>query len=70
MPSLRTIFFILILIAVIMFFRPQIMGWVSTWRHETRPVQKSSDAAMKDFQDHDIYKREKKIEGMAEDLAK
>lgn len=68
MPSLRTIFVILILIALFMFFRPQIMRWVYTWRHETAPIEQSSGAAMQDFQNHDMYKREKQIEGMADSI--
>jgi len=70
MPSLRTIFVILILIALFMFFRPQIMRWVYTWKSEIAPVQKASDSSMKDFQNHDTYEREKKIEGVVDKLLK
>ncbi|MCM8780170.1 MAG: hypothetical protein NC914_03380 [Candidatus Omnitrophica bacterium] len=70
MPSLRTIFFILILIALIMFLRPQIMRWVNTWRQETTPIKSAVDSSLQEFQRHDLYKREKKIEGIMDNMAK
>lgn len=70
MPSLRTIFFIIILIALFIFFRPQIMRWVNTWRYETAPIKKASDSSMEEFKDHDLYKREKQIDATADNMAK